>query len=255
MTRTASNGTTRHTYKIQVIKSEAHKSADEQQKQTRLSGLLGELHEHVATSHANTDLQYLSPFTIDGRDVLDIRCVVDGKPYDLRFDPDTQEYELHIPEVADKIRVTVQTAAAPRNNHKASVPVVVLCFGGGPNTLYTLDSAGSKPIIVVRGSERAAQFIDDWCSWNDKLQYAGSVQTAMYKVQRRDQAELSLRTDACKIQRPPVAYEDILAEETKPPWWEDFRSRFPSFHFLHCWLIDSLSVNQPVRAMAGFTVG
>jgi hypothetical protein len=42
------------------------------------------------------------------------------------------------------------------------VPIVVLCYGGGPMTIKTLIAAGDKPLIIVRGSDRAAKFVDDY---------------------------------------------------------------------------------------------
>ena len=53
--------------------------------------------------------------------------------------------------------------AAHRKDIKRTVPIVMLCYGGGPFTIHTLAASGEKPIIIVSGSLRAAQYIEDWC--------------------------------------------------------------------------------------------
>jgi hypothetical protein len=135
------------------------------------------------------------------------------------FNPSKVGYEIHVPPSSKEIRVEVQIEAAQRCNHKAAAPVVVLCFGGGPGTLNQLAGAGSKPIIIVRGSERAAEFVDDWSRWESKMAATlDDVEKARLRDAQLEHAQRNLREDLAGANA--TTYIDTENQEVKPDWWD-----------------------------------
>ena len=153
--RTASNGRTKMAYTITVVRSDAAEETSAVQASKKRAAASAKLRRRS------------SSFSLRADDVNDI-CVSDGlRDYypEARFDPSKpDEYEVRVPQRTEKVTVTVFTRAAATKDIQTSVPIVSLCYGGGPMTLETLAGAGDKPIIVVRGSQRTAQFIEDWCA-------------------------------------------------------------------------------------------
>lgn len=239
--RTASDGTTRHQYRLNIFKEAEQEATQqikaEQDRQDTLAGLVSSM--------------FGDPWT-DASDIVGIKVAAHNQrtlstspsasasatsEQGLAFHPATLEYDVKVPLDTQAVTITVLTSSATKKVYKASVPVVTLCYGGGPGTLNTLTSAGRKPIIVVRGSERSAKFIEDWLSWEQRK--ADAIKVAELKVTNKqewhaklasinttfkelqlEEARRSLRGDACAFQRPPTTYEDVAALEVKPQWWD-----------------------------------
>ena len=170
--RVASNGDTARTYTIRVKSLD---STDEQQtprnaatSPTPRSGAELSATLSRATSKLSSVRKFRtgksvpaeSGFTADGGDLIDIQPSY-GQLEPL-FSPDRLDYELSVPSFIESISLTPYLRAGPKPVSKVTVPSVMLSYGGGPGTLQTLDAAGSKPIIVIQGSLRAAMFLEDW---------------------------------------------------------------------------------------------
>ena len=98
---------------------------------------------------------------IDGSDIIGLK-MSGGSSFD--FDPEKLAYTVRVPAERESITVTVTLATGTVPAVQCIVPTVILCYGGGPITLKVLQAAGAKPIIVVRGSLRAAKFVEDYIS-------------------------------------------------------------------------------------------
>ena len=161
--RVASNGDTARTYTIRV---KPLVSTAEQQTPRNVAELSATLSR--ATSKLSSVRKFRtgnsvpaeSGFTADGGDLIDIQPSY-GQLEPL-FSPDRLDYELSVPSFIESISLTPYLRAGPKPVSKVTVPSVMLSYGGGPGTLQTLDAAGSKPIIVIQGSLRAAMFLEDW---------------------------------------------------------------------------------------------
>ena len=120
--------------------------------------LVDQKHKTVASS---------SVFSLNGSDITGVSVrdanggVVDFYPAEA-FDPSVAAYTIVVPMSVDSITVTASVKAARKKSIYRTIPIVMLCYGGGPQTLRMLRSVGSTPIIVVRGSSRSAQFIESW---------------------------------------------------------------------------------------------
>lgn len=106
-----------------------------------------------------------SPFSVDGTDLTDIRLSV-GQ---LNFQPDQLRYRVGVPVNTEQIRMSVVLSSGTRRKIALTVPVVLLCYGGGPVTLRSLAAAASTPQIIVKGSGRVSISISVVLSVNNIL--------------------------------------------------------------------------------------
>ena len=152
VSRVASNGSSRWTGTVKVIKDDsAAYDADLQRQMSR----------QRTPSPDPTD-QTASPFSLEGNDVRAISISDGGLDFfpAAPFNPLASEYEIRVPSSVASISATVTLAAGRPKDIKLTVPIVILGYGGGPLTIKTLAGSGEHPIIIVRGSLRSAQFIE-----------------------------------------------------------------------------------------------
>eukprot|EP01050_Picozoa_sp_SAG11_P016094 SAG11_NODE_2155_length_3735_cov_2.677668_2_plen_907_part_00 len=142
-----------------------------------------------------------------------------------RFQSDVHEYTLHVPPKSpDKVLSITPRLRENKEPILRAVPIVVLCYGGGPMTMKTLVAAGEKPLIIVRGSGRAAQFVDDWVRFNEQVKVARTsqggtqVEVEILLQRQRQVAEASIRRDVAGANK--ADYDIVAASTEKPAWWD-----------------------------------
>eukprot|EP01052_Picozoa_sp_SAG31_P040798 SAG31_NODE_6006_length_2217_cov_2.887158_1_plen_562_part_00 len=142
------------------------------------------------------------------------------------FSASTYDYTVAISAGAPKEFEVKPCTLKPRKKIQRTVPIIVLCYGGGPMTMDTLVAAGAQPIIVFKGSGRAAQFIEDWIVFEKKISEATDEVHSLSNAQKAN-AEENIRRDFA--QAKGKQYEDILAlaDDEKPDWWD-------TDHFVEC---------------------
>ena len=163
-----------------------------------------------------------SQFTLKGQDIEGIKVSdgdVDFFPT-IPFDPLVTHYEVIIPRQTKEVTVTATLTAASPKDIKRTVPIVVLCYGGGPFTIHTLASSGEKPIIIVSGSQRAAQYIEDWCGFEAQKASKRNDPELVLRLDelQKEQARRSLRMDFAGAKK--TTYEAVAEAAEKPDWWD-----------------------------------
>eukprot|EP01043_Picozoa_sp_COSAG02_P028229 COSAG02_NODE_1702_length_11245_cov_6.015432_8_plen_1458_part_00 len=220
--RTASDGATKRTYSIIVKKHSKRAVAISRNESvdwsTKTTDSLVDQNQNVVASS--------SVFSLNGSDItsLSVRDAnggeVDYYPEEA-FDPSVTTYTVVVPASVDSVTVKPSIQAAQKKCIYRTIPIVMLCYGGGPQTLRLLNSVGSTPIIIVRGSSRSAQFIESWTEMEAaKFEHRTNPEAVMQLTrQQRKQAKYELRADFASVQRPPTTYRDVVALPEKPAWW------------------------------------
>jgi hypothetical protein len=131
--------------------------------------------------------------------LADLAVTVGAAAAELRpsFSPEISDYMVSVPANQHHLVAVVPHLARPKQVILRTVPIVVLCYGGGPMTIKTLIAAGDKPLIIVRGSDRAAKFVDDWVGFERRKRKAleAGQDISILSQQQRQRAEESLRRD------------------------------------------------------------
>ena len=210
--RTASDGKTRVTYTMKVHKGDGHNPVSPNRSTSDKS-------EVVEDGVEDPDLP--SQFSLEGLDVTELKLSdgdLDFFP-DTPFDPYETEYDVTVPKSVKSVTVTASLEAAHRKDIKRTVPIVMLCYGGGPFTIHTLASSGEKPIIIVSGSLRAAQYIEDWCKMETQKAAKRNDPQAVERLDmlQKQQARKSLRMDFAGANK--TTFEAVEEHAVKPQWW------------------------------------
>lgn len=93
-------------------------------------------------------------------------------------------------------------------------------------TMATLVAAGDKPIIIVGGSGRAAQFVEDWVQLErKKTKQKSSAEEEILNEKQLETAERSIRADIAPTKN--TTFEKANLMEPKPDWWDV--SKFTGF--------------------------
>ncbi len=228
--RTASDGVTKQTYSISVVKKHVERSVLSSSTAIAMNESADfaspiqsaeRLVEQKQKAVGSSSVFSLNGYDITGLSVRDANGgVVDFHPAEA-FDPAVTMYTIVVPTSVDSVTVTASVKAAQKKCIYRTIPIVMLCYGGGPQTLRMLRSVGSTPIIVVRGSSRSAQFIESWIEAETaKFENRKNPEAVMQLThQQRKQAKYELRADFASVQRPPTTYRDVAALSEKPKWW------------------------------------
>lgn len=214
--RTASDGKTKMEYTVKIIPSDSINPV------TSEHGKDGGRSTPDPSELKDADDPHLpSQFSLKGEDVVGIK-VSDGDINffpTVPFDPLVTQYEVVVPRPTKEVTVTATLMAAAPKDIKRTVPIVVLCYGGGPFTIHTLASSGEKPIIVVSGSQRAAQYIEDWCSFETQKANKRNDPEMVLRLSelQKEQARRSLRMDFAGAKK--TTYEAVAEAAEKPDWW------------------------------------
>lgn len=220
--RTASDGATKQTYSI-VVKKHSERAVAMSMNES--IDLATPTTDRLVVQHQNAGAS-TSVFSLDGNDITSLSVrdanggAVDYYPVEV-FDPSVTTYTVVVPASVDSVTVKVSLQAAQKKSIYRTIPIVMLCYGGGPQTLRLLNSVGSTPIIIVRGSSRSAQFIESWVEMEAaKFEHRTNPEAVMQLTHlQRKQAKRELRADFASVQRPPTTYRDVVALSEKPTWW------------------------------------
>eukprot|EP01043_Picozoa_sp_COSAG02_P010313 COSAG02_NODE_360_length_23829_cov_107.112769_8_plen_1933_part_00 len=224
--RIASDGDTRRTYTVNVSKTKQQAPARKENSAARDRALSN---FHAVANFAAPGFKLnrsqdagSTIFTPDGSDIASVDVSEGFLSPD--FDPDVFEYRLEIAPTAEVIKVTPYLTSGRKQPVQVTVPVVTVAYGGGAVTLRTLEAISEdSAIVVIQGSERAAQFLEDWIAHEaekDEIDQKDLKQREQIDKRQKDHAEKSIRSDFAKTQRPPTTYEHVYRQPQKPRWWD-----------------------------------
>jgi len=66
-----------------------------------------------------------------------------------------------------------------------------LATGGGPISIKTLVAAGEKPIIIIRGSQRTAKYVEDWVNFETEKMAKKADPEALAKLTSKQVSNLT----------------------------------------------------------------
>eukprot|EP01047_Picozoa_sp_COSAG01_P036409 COSAG01_NODE_2844_length_6989_cov_41.950943_2_plen_1363_part_00 len=156
-------------------------------------------------------------FNVDGSDLKTLRLSAGT----LAFKPDKLTYTVSVPSDVQSVQLTAEISSGPKQRIQYTVPTVILCYGGGPQTLNSLLAAGQRPIIVVRGSMRAVQFIEEFYAAQKNIDAEKKAERReQLIVKQHKQAERSLRLDLCTGPGKGLPYTHFEEMADKPGWWD-----------------------------------
>jgi hypothetical protein len=220
--RTASDGVTKASYTLRITKTaDAH---DKNQ-------LLKEAHSKLEpepepsmdddTDEAAQKIQKALTHSLEGRDLVSLKVSdsdLDFLPTEP-FDPSKFEYDVEVPLSANSVSVIATLRRDIVDDIKLTTPIVMLCYGGGPISIKTLVAAGDKPIIIIKGSQRTAKYVEDWCNFEQQKKRKRNDPVAVERLTQKQMeiAEADLRRDIAGANR--TTYEAVENLPVKPPWW------------------------------------
>eukprot|EP01052_Picozoa_sp_SAG31_P019238 SAG31_NODE_1395_length_8516_cov_4.162885_5_plen_1018_part_00 len=150
---------------------------------------------------------------------------IDLNGYELHppFERHITDYMVNVPSNSNRLLTITPRVRKSVIRIQRTVPIIVLCYGGGPQTMKTLVAAGDKPIIIVAGSGRCAQFVEDWVKverQKDSLKRQSGNAAAEETLTRhqKEAAETCIRRDFAKINRKN--FVDVRLQSKKPDWWD-----------------------------------
>eukprot|EP01050_Picozoa_sp_SAG11_P010422 SAG11_NODE_1040_length_6065_cov_2.701307_8_plen_160_part_00 len=120
--------------------------------------------------------------------------------------------------------------------------------------MKTLMAAGPKPLIIVRGSGRAAQFVDDWVKYDTEIREqhdagASQIKIDTLKQMQLEGAEESIRRDLAAAKATSYDEHLLLAASSKAKWWDvaeyiDCLKKLGAHNQLHFFDIRKMSAKE-----------
>jgi hypothetical protein len=137
---------------------------------------------------------------LEGLDVL-LHHAITNESLRPSFSPEITDYAVRVPSGQQHMVTVTPHLATRKKAARLTVPIVILCYGGGPLSMATLVANGDKPVIIVKGSGRAAGFIEEWCEFEAQKQIASPEQHRILELQQMQNAEETIRRDIAPTKR------------------------------------------------------